>query len=183
MKSRFEVKREESIRSILEASLELFSEKGFEKTTIRMIAEKAGISLGLLYNYFKSKEEVLKAIFLEGKQYIQESLKQNTQPGLLIETYIRVTVTQLKQNKRFWKLLHGIRLQSPIIKALEAEMNSDSESIQRQIEQDLVRSGIPFPGLQAKLLFATVEGISQHYLLQDNYPIDDVANLLMMRYK
>ncbi len=43
---------------ILEAARLLFSEKGFSGSSMRKIAEKAGVSLGNLYNHFNSKEEI-----------------------------------------------------------------------------------------------------------------------------
>lgn len=45
---------------ILEVALKLFAEKGVEGTTIKQIAERADISAGLLYHYFKGKSVLLK---------------------------------------------------------------------------------------------------------------------------
>lgn len=45
--------------SILKAAMELFIKQGYHATSINNIAEHAGISKGLLYNYFKGKEELL----------------------------------------------------------------------------------------------------------------------------
>lgn len=47
---------------ILETALQLFCEKGYYATAITEIAKQAGISKGLLYHYFESKEEVLGAL-------------------------------------------------------------------------------------------------------------------------
>lgn len=49
---------------ILKASLAVFSKKGFPEATMREIAQKAGVSLGLIYFYFKSKDDILKEIFI-----------------------------------------------------------------------------------------------------------------------
>ncbi|MCE5202200.1 MAG: TetR/AcrR family transcriptional regulator [Synergistaceae bacterium] len=46
---------------ILETSLVLFLEKGFKNTTVQDIADAAGISKGLIYRYFSSKNEILEA--------------------------------------------------------------------------------------------------------------------------
>ena len=46
-------------RQIVDAAVELFIAKGFHKTTTREIARAAGISNGLLYEYVRSKEDVL----------------------------------------------------------------------------------------------------------------------------
>ncbi|HET6559885.1 MAG TPA: TetR/AcrR family transcriptional regulator, partial [Prolixibacteraceae bacterium] len=58
----FEAIREEKRKLILETALELFAENGYHGTSISHITKKAGISKGLLYNYFVSKEDVLKNI-------------------------------------------------------------------------------------------------------------------------
>ncbi len=47
---------------ILEASLALFSEKGYKATTVRDIAGKVGIRQGAIYNHFKNKEEILETL-------------------------------------------------------------------------------------------------------------------------
>ncbi|RAL22006.1 TetR/AcrR family transcriptional regulator [Thermoflavimicrobium daqui] len=51
--------RQLSKENIRNAALELFIRQGYHATSISDIAEKAGISKGLLYNYFKGKEELL----------------------------------------------------------------------------------------------------------------------------
>ena len=57
---------ESSRRQLLEqAAWELFLEKGFEATSIRMIAERAGCEVGLLYYYFKNKDEVFEAVLAD----------------------------------------------------------------------------------------------------------------------
>src|SRR5579885_464881 len=48
---------------ILETALRLFKENGYESTTMRTIAQEAGISLGNTYNYFKSKEILVQAFY------------------------------------------------------------------------------------------------------------------------
>jgi len=55
---------EETIEKILDASLKLFLEKGYEETTVLDIVENlGGLTRGAFYHHFKSKEEVLYAIF------------------------------------------------------------------------------------------------------------------------
>ena len=56
-------KGEETRAKILEAALALFMERGFEQTTMRAVAEEAGVSLGNAYYYFESKEELVQAFY------------------------------------------------------------------------------------------------------------------------
>ncbi|GEO03630.1 TetR family transcriptional regulator [Adhaeribacter aerolatus] len=183
--NKFEQQREQSKQQIEEAALILFAEHGFEKTSIRMIAQRVNISLGLLYNYYAGKDELLKEIFRRGRQDAQVALTPDGDKNRYndIENHIRLTFKILKQNRSYWKLLHGIRMQSPVIQKLEAEMKAETEFMQKRIEENLINGGIPFPGLEAKLLFATLDGITNHYLLYENYPVDDIANLLILKYR
>ncbi len=50
---------EDRREQILEAALEVFAEKGFDRATNKDIARAAGITSGLIYHYFRSKKEVL----------------------------------------------------------------------------------------------------------------------------
>jgi AcrR family transcriptional regulator len=69
LKPRTTPRAEDTRRKIYEAAMELFREKGFEPTTMRDIAAKAGVALGGAYYYFSSKD----AIVLEFYREMQES--------------------------------------------------------------------------------------------------------------
>ena len=56
-------KGEQTRMLILNTALDLLAERGYEKTTMRTIAEKAGVSLGNAYHYFKSKEHLIQAFY------------------------------------------------------------------------------------------------------------------------
>lgn len=47
---------------IIDAAIEVIAEQGFPRTTIKQIASKAGIADGTIYNYFKSKDDILMGI-------------------------------------------------------------------------------------------------------------------------
>ncbi len=57
--------QEDKRRLILGAAVRVFAEKGFHTSRVGDIAEEAGVAHGLLYHYFRSKEEVLHCIFRE----------------------------------------------------------------------------------------------------------------------
>jgi AcrR family transcriptional regulator len=56
-------KAENTRAAILEAALDLFRERGYEQTTMRAIAERAGVALGNAYYYFHSKEHLIQAFY------------------------------------------------------------------------------------------------------------------------
>ncbi|HET9478724.1 MAG TPA: TetR family transcriptional regulator [Pyrinomonadaceae bacterium] len=57
------LKGDQTKARILETALEIFRERGYEETTMRAIAEKAGVSLGNAYYYFSSKEYLIQAFY------------------------------------------------------------------------------------------------------------------------
>jgi AcrR family transcriptional regulator len=50
-------------QQIVDSALALFEERGYEKTTMRAIAEKAGVSLGNAYYYFSSKDSLIQGFY------------------------------------------------------------------------------------------------------------------------
>jgi AcrR family transcriptional regulator len=56
---------EDKRRLILEAAVRVFARKGYHTCRVGDIAEEAGVAHGLLYHYFRSKDEVLESIFKE----------------------------------------------------------------------------------------------------------------------
>lgn len=56
-------KGEETRARILDAALTLFREKGYDRTTMRAIADAAGVSLGNAYYYFESKEHLIQGFY------------------------------------------------------------------------------------------------------------------------
>lgn len=54
---------------ILDAAYALFMEQGYHGTSMRQIVERAGITMGGVYNHFASKEEIWEAVFFERHPY------------------------------------------------------------------------------------------------------------------
>ena len=67
-------KRERSIYAILTTAIELFRSGGYQNTSVRQIAEKAGVSLGMVNHYFGSKEYLGAQILALLDSYAERSL-------------------------------------------------------------------------------------------------------------
>lgn len=65
---------------IVKAAVELFVRKGFHKTTVREIARKFGMSVGTLYEYITTKEDILFLVC----DYIHSSVSMRVKPSLEI---------------------------------------------------------------------------------------------------
>jgi len=59
---RFQRRKEDRPAEITEAAMNAFAEKGFAGTKVEDVAKRAGVSKGLLYLYFKTKEDLFKAV-------------------------------------------------------------------------------------------------------------------------
>jgi len=59
---RYRRRKEERPQEITEAAFAAFAEKGYAATRVEEVAKRAGVSKGLLYLYFKTKEELFKAV-------------------------------------------------------------------------------------------------------------------------
>lgn len=75
-------KAEVTRAKIVDAALSLFAERGFEQTTMRLIADRAGVSVGNAYYYFRSKEDLMQAYY----QSLFEAFSMNVGPVLEAET-------------------------------------------------------------------------------------------------
>lgn len=60
--------------AILDAALELFQTNGYEATPVPLVAERAGVATGTIYLYFRSKEELVNAVWRKWKLRLAESL-------------------------------------------------------------------------------------------------------------
>ena len=72
LKTRPTPRAEDTRRRIYDSALELFREKGFEQTTMRDVAAKAGVALGGAYYYFSSKEAIVLAFYQEMQESSHE---------------------------------------------------------------------------------------------------------------
>ena len=108
----FQEIREKSRARILFASLELFAIDGYHAVSVSKIAKHAGVSKGLIYNYFASKEDLLKALI---EMYMAEGEAMmigimDPDPKKMMENIIRATFTELKERTEIWKLLMALSL-------------------------------------------------------------------------
>jgi AcrR family transcriptional regulator len=62
-------KGERTSEAILEAAYALFLEQGYHGTSMRQIAQRAGLALGGIYNHFDSKEQIFETILIEKHPY------------------------------------------------------------------------------------------------------------------
>ena len=83
---------------ILDEALTLFSENGYDGTSVEQIAEKVGIKAPSLYKHFKGKEDILNAIIDNAEAHYEESFGSEKNIGRLPESkeeFVRTTMDKI----------------------------------------------------------------------------------------
>lgn len=109
--------REEKKTLIMDVALEHFAGQGYHNTTITHIAKHAGISKGLMYNYFESKEELLTEIISRAMGEISHYFDPDKDGSLSeeeFELFIRKYFILLREKLSFWRLFFQLMLQKDV---------------------------------------------------------------------
>jgi AcrR family transcriptional regulator len=183
--------RNESLRTerraeIRDGALALFAERGYAETTVRMIAESIGMSQGLLYRYFPSKQDLLRAIFEQSMRDVQASFAAadtGTTPEEKLERLINSAFAIVRAHLRFWKLSYGVRMQAAVLTGLGDALYAWTATIRATLEGYLAEAGFADAGTETAILFALIDGVCQHYVLDpEHYPLDRIAEAITSRY-
>jgi AcrR family transcriptional regulator len=82
-----------TVEAILEATTHILTEEGYEKANTNRIAERAGISIGSLYQYFPNKEALMAALMEQHSNEIIELVESKLQ--LLFEAPLEIAIPEL----------------------------------------------------------------------------------------
>ncbi|WP_031081056.1 TetR/AcrR family transcriptional regulator [Streptomyces sp. NRRL WC-3549] len=77
---------------IQDVALELFAEQGYEKTSLREIAERLDVTKAALYYHFKTKEDILNGIFEDLNRPVEELLAWGAEQPRTLETKKEILV-------------------------------------------------------------------------------------------
>src|SRR3954462_4932602 len=80
-------------RTILRAAVEVFSKKGYHGCRIADGAREAGVAYGLVYHYFKNKDELLESVFTSGWAQFVERISEQVARGGSLESRVRGVVS------------------------------------------------------------------------------------------
>lgn len=154
---------------ILDAALELFSERGFHGTAVPDIARAAGVGTGTIYRYFPSKEGLVNALYQHWRARFNAAVLAPMPAGLKPQA----------QFDLYWQRLAGFaRTEPTVARFLELHHHGDyldetSRSIQRVYPaamRNFVRAGIGAGILRAaapEALIALMQGAMLGLLKQD----------------
>jgi len=181
----FEKIREKSKDNIVDSALDLFSEKGFFNTSVRQIAKKANVSSGLMYNYFSSKEELLKSIIDKALKIIDnvisddKSLSPEENIEKTIENFFKLLTTKRKLMRMMAKMSFQIGRFGFVVKMIERKYIQNIEILGSQLKE----IGFKNPDIEACLLIATMDGVMYQALtLGEMIPVEDIKNQMIQNY-
>ena len=182
----FEEIREVRKREIMDAALELFATEGFDVTSISKIAAQAGISKGLLYNYFKGKEDLIKTIIFDGLDSITNLMDPN-HDGVLTREELRYFIKEffsaLETNPHFWRLYFNLFFQPHVLKLVEKRFAVMVQTYLKMLEDYFRSVGVEDPETEAIMLGAVLDGIGFHFMANTaSFPLDKIKKRLIKLY-
>lgn len=181
----FEVLREKSRKKIISAALELFANKGYGSASIESIAKKAGISKGLIYNYYKDKKSILLAIYDEAMRYgekLMSAHRDDPDPYHRRQAMLEHVFDMSPKQKRYVKLLMILSMQHGVLedsREFARKMFQRNEAFIKELSGDL-KTNDPIEGL---ILDALIDGIMVNYMRYGEvYPMQALKERIIKDY-
>ena len=157
---------------LLDTAERLFSEKGFDGTSVRDIAEEAGINTAMISYYFGSKEKLMEAIFEQRSLNVREKvdllLKDDSLDPLqkmyrLLDEYVE----KIMQRKKFHRILlcEQVINQNPIIIEMLAKIKSRNLSSINDVIRLGQKKGLFKKQVDVPMMMNTLIGTISHMLV------------------
>ena len=186
-KEKFGEIRERKRRQILDAAVDCFGTTGYHAVTISDLAKHAGISKGLMYNYFSSKEELLKTIFNEIMVEMMDLFNPENSSEINKKTFFEYFdrfINHLQSNLRVWKMYTSIFSQPAVQQILFSEIQSASRKPIEMIESYFQREGYKQPFVEVAFLSTLVSGVTAEYIADpENFPILQIKERILRLYQ
>ena len=161
---------------ILGKAEELFAARGYEGTTVRDIAEAAGVNLAMISYYFGSKEKLLEALFKERmsstKQRIETVVKnESLLPFQKMEIMIDQYIDRVSEKQTFYKVMlcaQVINKNSVVLKLLK-ELKLVYATLIREVITEGQRMKVFKKDIDVIMLLTTMTGTVTHMLINKDY--------------
>jgi len=132
-----------NLANIFDTALKLSNEKGFQSMSLRDLSRTSGLSMGALYSYFTSKEELLEMIQNQGRRLTRKVLTQQINvddpPDKMLRTAIRthLYLTEIMQKWFYFSYMETKNLDKPQQKkSIESELETE------QVFIDILEEGV-----------------------------------------
>ncbi len=157
--------------AIMEAAEKLFAQNGFSGTSVRDIAEAAGVNLAMISYYFGSKEKLMEAMFSYRGEFMRlklESILQNSNMTSLqkVEKLIDEYIDRIFKKQCFHKVMLRQQIMDsagPIAEKI-AQLKVTNQSLFKQLIQEGQKKGDFKKGLDVPFLMMTLVGTTSQML-------------------
>ena len=165
---------------IIQAALQLFSEKGYAATSTSKVAKAAGVSEGLIFRHFGNKEGLLQAILNLGTEranVLYQHVLTHNQPKQALRAILEMAFEIEEEQFPFWKLVYSLKWQ--------ADMYDDtiSASLKKALIDVFSRLNYKEPGAEAELILMIIDGIATARLLHRPAQESEVRKALLAKYQ
>lgn len=171
---------------IMDAAQELFAGQGFHQTSVDRIAAAAGVSKGLTYNYFDSKEDLLVAIIERASAGMIDVAGDMASAGyqIALQDFLARYGRALQSGRRYLSFQLSLFFQPDLRDIVSAPLRTRAEKLLALAVAMFERAGAPDPTATARRFLSELDGIALHYLaVFDNYPLEVMLVQLYENYK
>lgn len=184
-KEQFEEIRENRKEQIMRVALKMFATEGYMHSSISKLAEQAGISKGLMYNYFESKEQLLSEILEQGMSEFLLLVDPN-RDGIItsdeLENFVHRTFEIMKSNQEFWILYISVILQPKVKEQLKNnQIMRRTEDYFTMFLKYFESRGFEDPVLEVLTISAMLEGLGA--LMIYAYPVMTIPDEVLDKYE
>jgi AcrR family transcriptional regulator len=186
---------EDRRKQIIEAAMRVFAQKGFARATNRDVAQEAEITTGLIYYYFKSKEDLLGAVLEEyspARLATQVSPEMLEQPPEVFLPQLMMRVFSLIESEEFLsiirvlmpEMLHGAGEIAPIVSDFfQRLVDFVGQYLQIQLATGHLRADLNVE-MTTQLLVSSVVGVvMRRQIMRDprmlNYTHEEIAQAVL----
>lgn len=178
--------REQSRMQILQAALKAFAEKGYTAASISYIAREAGVSKGLTYHYFDSKEDLLKGIFemmIQRGEQLQKGWESKS-PKAQLRQLIEGSIQFMQQQNEVMRFLISLAVQPAVIQNLHPLISAEKEKMIGRYCRAFSELGYQQPEIEAYYMGAVLDGLAVGYIsLREEYPLEELKQKLLNKYR
>jgi AcrR family transcriptional regulator len=161
---------------IMTAAEKLFAEKGFDGTSVRDIAEAAGVNLAMISYYFGSKEKLMEAMFHHRGQHFKMQLEtilqdKNLGPMQKVERLLDDYIGRIFQKQSFHKIMVREQMMStegPIAEQI-FQLKQTNQSLIKQLIQEGQKKGEFKKNIDVSFLMMTLIGITSQLVTTQHY--------------
>lgn len=171
----------------MKKALEMFASKGYHSSTTAEIAKAAGIAKGTLFNYFESKEHLLKSLVFDTLIELANMIDPN-EDGTVSRIEFFETIERsrkwISHNSQFLSLYFSMVAQPAVFEIFKTEIWEKMIPYLERLTKFFEREGFPEAYAESRFFLAMLDGIGIHYAMDpENFPLQSVCQKVAVYYQ